>query len=492
MPNMSIDIAGGFYASDSLPFSNQRCVNLYPHVPQGNAITQSALFNTEGLQMVARTGSTKPHANRGSIEFQGKPYFVNGTRLYRLDRSVSVTGSVTYSSVNLGFVGGNGRVSMAENGTQILIINGEGLGFIYSPAATPDLQEISDAGFTANGTPEKVVYVDRYFVVSTSDKKAIISAVGDGTNWNSLDVITAEADPDDVVSPYIHKNQLYLLGTQTVEQYQNIGGAGVPFQRINGWIVGVGCTAPDSVVKMAESVYWVGKAVSEQSAIWMFSGGEPVKVSSIAIDNKLNNLTEAELQQTYAFAYGVAGNRFIHFTTPRNTFVYNEVTQRWHERESTIEIDETGQRVDPCRITSVVEAYNELFVGDTQDGRIGIVDEDSVTEYDSDLISYFTTQPLSNNSNAFSMPVIELNCETGVGTETVRDPKVRMEISRDGVVFENPRVRELGNSGDRSIRPRWCKNGRVSRRMVLRFTISDAVRRRLYSIDCKFKQLASA
>ena len=486
MSKIRVDISSGFYQSDSLPLANQRCVNLYPNIPQTQALTETSLFSVGGLRSVAATSLRQINANRGAIEFKNEAYFVNGSDLFRVTKQTPIVGNATYQVQSVGSVGGGrGRVSMAENGDQILIVNDEGQGFIYAP---PSLAPITDAGFYANGVPQQVAYVDRYFIVTTDEKKAIISAVGDGTDWNSLDSITAEADPDDLVAPFVHRNQLYLLGTVTTEQFENIGGAGVPFRRVNGFVVPVGCSAPNSVVNVGDAVYWVGRGKNEKAAIWAFTGSAPIKVSTTAIENELHDLDESELSQIFAYAYSQKGNSFIHFSTTDHTFVFNPVTERWHERSSEI-TNETGNRqTQRSRIASVVNAFNDLLVGDLKGGIIGIIDNDVYKEYGEFLISSFTTVPLQSQGSSFSISEVELLCETGVGNFDVIVPNIRMEVSRDGVKWENPRTRSLGEVGDRSNRVLWYKNGRFSAQGALRFTVSDAVKRRFYALDIRVKQ----
>lgn len=489
MANMSIDIATGYYESDSLPFANQRCVNLYPNFPQTTAITQSSLFEVQGLEQVGTSSRLAINSNRGSWDFNGIPYFVNGEGLYRLNKRIGFRNEVTYEVEFLGIVDGDtDTVSMADNGEQLIIINKKGVGYIYNPNATPNFSVITDAGFYANGVAKKVVYVDRYFVVTTDAKKAIISAVGDGTDWNSLDFISAEADPDDVIAPFVFRNQLYLLGSETTETYRNVGGAGVPLQRINGFVLSTGCSSPDSVQQLGNQVFWVGNGANEQPVVWRFNGSEPERVSTTAIDNKLHELTEEQLQGIVSWSYSVRGHEFVAFVSNIWCFVFDTITGKWHERESEITLS-TGSRVTrPCRIRNVVSAYNDLFCGDSQDGRIGRISENIFKEYGEPLFSYFTTTPLYNLGNSFSIPYVELVCESGVGNSDVSDPQVRLQISRNGVTFENPRTRLLGKVGSYKSRQIWHKNGRMSRIAVFKITISDPVKRRLFALDIKYKQ----
>lgn len=487
MPNVTVAIGTGFYQSDSLPFANQRCVNLYPNIPQAAALKSDSLFEVQGTTEIATTGKKATDRNRGAWVFNGVPYFVNGTFLYVLERTENFGGEITYEAVNLGEIEGQGRCSMSDNGRQLMIINDLGDGYIYNPNGEPRLAVIDDAGFQANGQPEQVVFLDGYFVVTTADKKAIVSAINDGLNWNALDFFTAEADPDGITAPFVYRNQLYLLGTQTTESFRNIGGAGVPFQRLNGFVLTRGCSAPFSVQQLGSVVYWIGQGENEQPVALAFSGSDPVKISTTAIDNKLSELSENALRNMFSWAYSFRGHDFIAFSSGDWAFIYDVATQKWHERESQV-ISNGVRLTKRSRIQTVINAYNELLAGDTEDGRIGRISADVFTEYELPIISFFTTSPLYDLGNSFSLPSIELLCESGVGTPTTPDPQVRMSISRDGAVFDNPRTRSMGKIGDRKTRQIWYKNGRVSRFCIMKVEISDPIKRRLFALELKYKQ----
>lgn len=485
---VSVDIGSGFYQSDALSFSNQRCVNLYPNIPQAPALKQTSLFNVQGISQIAITSRLARDRNRGAWVFDSVPYFLNGDTLFRVDQNITFGNQVTYEAVAVGEVPGQGFCSFSDNGNQLIIINQEGQGFIYQPTGNPQFQEITTPEFSANGVPQQVVFVDSFFIVTTDLDRAIVSAPNNGLAWDALDFFTAEADPDGIVAPFVYRNQLYLLGTETTETYQNIGGAGVPFQRINGFFLTQGCSAPFSVQTLGDSVLWVGRGENEQPSIYQFTGSIPQKVSTIAIDNRLHELSEADLGNIFSWSYSLRGNEFVAFTSRNFTFVYDTTTGRWHERSSSV-TDRNGNRLDiPCRIQSVVNAYNEILVGDSEDGRIGLVDSDIYREYDEPLISFFTSSPLYDLGTSFTLPRIELLCENGVGNENAPDPEVRLQISRNGRFFEQARTRKLGTSGQYQLRQMWRKNGRVDRYCVFKITVSDPVKRRLFGLELDVKR----
>ena len=149
MPVTQLPIANGFYVSDSLPISAQECTNWYPNIVQGPGLSQETLFGTDGLVQVATSG-TLDNDNRGSHEMAGKPYFVNGERLYRLDQSGD-----DYVLTFIGGIAGTTRVSIADNGTQLMVLVPGGNGYIYNHVSD-SFAQITDSDFTANGAPHCV------------------------------------------------------------------------------------------------------------------------------------------------------------------------------------------------------------------------------------------------------------------------------------------------------------------------------------------------
>lgn len=463
MPVTQLPIANGFYVSDSLPISAQECTNWYPNIVQGPALAQETLFGTEGISQVSYTGILDSQ-NRGSHEMSGKPYFVNGERLYRLDKSGDV-----YTLVFINEIEGTARVSMADNGTQLMILVPGGKGYIYNHV-TDIFSEITDTDFTANGAPQFVVFIDGYFLVTTDSKKFIVSSINNGLAYNALDFGTAESDPDDIVAPIVYKNQLFISGGQTFEAFQNIGGADFPFQR-TGLFFQKGCYSPYSLVNTQDTFMWVGGGENESPAIYAMSGNSTSKISTTAIDSILSGLSESQVAAIYSWAYANKGAYFIGFALPGTTLVYDTTSQRWHERKSVIE-----STLGAYRVASIVKAYNTILCGDVVDGRIGRLSADVYTEYETNIIRRVATQPFQNNMQSVFFPSLELTIESGVGNAAVVDPQIVLERSKDGKTWSDPIARSIGKIGEYTRRAIWRRNGRASRFEVFRFTLTDAVK----------------
>lgn len=464
---VQLPITNGFYISNSLPISAQECTNWYVVVEGAPALAQETLRGTPGIGQVETSGAIL-QANRGAHTMAGVPYFVNGTKLYRMDQTQLVPTEV-YGLVDLGTVSGTARVSMADNGTQLMILVPGGNGYIYNHV-TDVFSQITDLDFDANGNPQFVVFVDGYFVCSTDTKKFIVSAINDGLSWNALKYGTAESDPDNIVAPIVFKNQLFISGSQTFEAFQNIGGSDFPFQR-TGLFLDKGVFSPYSLINTQDTFMWVGGGQNESPAIWSFAGNSTQKMSTVAIDFILKSLTDAQLANIYSWTYSQNGAYFVAFALPSSTLVYDHSSQRWHERKSYIEGEQVGYRV-----SGLTQAYNQIFCGDTIDGRIGKVNPDLYTEYGGPIIRTVATQPFQNNMQSIFVPSIELTVESGVGNSSVENPVISMDRSVNGKTWSDARMRELGKIGEYNRRAIWRRNGRASRFEVFRFTLSDAVK----------------
>jgi hypothetical protein len=459
MPKVILPIANGYYESDSLPISAQECTNFYPNIAQAPALNQETLFGTPGLTQVA---SASDISNcRGAHEMNGVPYFVIDGKLYSM--------SASYVLTDHGQIDGSGRVSMADNGTQMLVLVPGGNGYIYNHV-TDSFAQITDADFTANGNPQQVVYIDGYFCLTTDSKKFIVSALNDGLSYNALDFGTAESDPDEIVAPVVFKNQLFIGGSQTIEAFQNIGGADFPFQR-TGLFLSKGISSPFSIQSIQDTFVFVGAGANESPAIWALSGNSVAKISTTAIDKELSALTEDQVKDIYSWAYADKGAYFVGFALPETTLVYDAISKRWHERKSLV-----NGSLGAYRVNALIRAYNELWAGDFVDGRIGRVSQDIYTEYGNNILRTIVTQPFQNNMESFVLPELELTVESGVGNSDAMDPKVGLERSTDGKLWSDARYRSIGKTGEYNRRVIWNRNGRASRFELFRFTMSEPVK----------------
>jgi len=475
---MQLEIATGFYQSDSLPLAAQRCINWIPVIAEQGALNQRALFDVRGAVSLTLTGDAITGQNRGGINLNGVPYFVNGLSLY----SISSTNVVT----NHGQIQGQGRCSMAISSRYLVIVDPGNKGYVLD-SNDSSLTQITDTNWIVSDT---VSFKDGYFIFTSSDGKVFfVSGLNDPFSYNALDFGSADVRPDEIVATHVNHNQLFVAGTETIELFQNIGGVGFPFLRVPGGNIQKGVYARDSLIDFDNSFVFIGGDVGELAAIWKVKGGASVvKISTSAIDNAIQEFTEDEISDAFAMVYAFGGNFFVSFTfvssrIPSKTFVYDATTSAltgqstWHERQSGV-VD------DRWRITSIVDAYGKLLVGDSFDGRIGSLEKDVYTEYGEVIFRQKVSKPFSADQKAVFAGTISLTMESGTGTISGKSPQIMMDFSDNGArTFSNGFWRSYGKIGQYQSYPQWRRQGRIPHNRVLRFTTTEAVKSTLIRLD---------
>lgn len=489
---IDIPLGGQFYNSPSLPVSAQECVNLHSNVPETISPTQETLFSPAGIRLCTTAGTNV--VNRGGWVFQGKPYVVNGNALYRIDRAVDAFGVATYSSVAVNgavSITGNKRVIMRDNGAegdQLCIIVPESSSqfnaYIYT-LATNTLVAVSDSDF--DGPVNSLQYVDGYFLFTKKDsQKQFISNLRNGLAYTATDFVLVEADPDNIIGSWILNNEPTIFGSQTFEPFQNIGGAGFPFQRVQGGVQHKGLKSTNAIEEIDDTVLFLGAGEAETPAIWATTGGTPQKASTTAIDNELASYSAETIQTAFAFKYSQAGFRYIGFTFPgEKTFVYEISTGKFHTRQS---INADGL-VTPYRVSSVMDAYGVLIVGDSLTSNIGILDLSTFTEYGENISRLFITPQIDNGGEPFFINNLELWVESGVGLTSGQgnDPEILMSVSSDGGrTFSNSISRKTGKLGEYTKRVIWNSLGRFGQIVCFKFEMSDPVKWGILKLRASF------
>ncbi len=467
MPISEIPLSNGFYQSESLPISSQFCQNLYVNIPDTTGISSAQLLSTPGLTEVARSGDTD--VNRGAHVLADAPYFVNGNRLYRLEQDNSLN--------DLGEILGEGRVSMADNGTQLIIVAPKTrIGYVYTVSG--GLVQITDPTFTdpMKAAPEIVVFIGGFFVINRGSKEFFHSNLNNGLVYNALDFGSAEADPDIIRSLHVHKNQLYVFGSETIEVFTLVGGAGFVFQRIQGFVIPKGIAAPFSVTEFNGTFAFIGQGVNESPKAYVFTGSGVQPISTTSIDFLLQ---EAELvDEVFSFNYTFRGAVFVGFSTAnQGTLIYDAKAstlagkQVWHTR-----VSESLQEKTRWRVNSLVTAYNRLLVGDSESGIIGSIERDTFTEYGRPIIRDFAIPTLENNSQPMYFYWIESVLDSARGNiDSLLDPKIRMSYSDDGRKFTPEKTRSAGKVGEFNRKARWQQLGNTRRYRIFRFRMSDPI-----------------
>lgn len=460
----SFPIVGGTYTARSRNFDAQRCVNLYPETSgDGTSKSVAMLIGTPGLLL----WTTVPTAGvRGMLRFSdAQAIVVAGNMAY----SISTTGVVTALSGSLD--GAMTPVSMASNGTLIMVVTGSTLGYFINPA-TLVVTQITDPDFVGGNA---VYFDDGYFIWDKPDTGQFQITNLYGSDIAALDFATAEGAPDDIVVLAVDHREVWLFGENSTEVWYDSGNELFPFERIQGAFLEIGCMAPNSVAKLDNSLVWLARDDRGFGTVQRATGYAPQRISTHAVEYAIagySDITDAQ-----AFTYSQEGHLFyvLTFPTGNATWVYDASSGLWHERAYRA-TDGTMNRIRP---NCMMVFAGKVLVGDWLTGKVWEYDLDTYTD-DGDLIPAIRAAPhLSGGLKYIRHHSLQIDMETGVGLSSGQgvDPQAMLRWSDDGgFTWSNEYWRAIGAQGQRRARVRWDRLG-VSRDRVYEVTITDPVKR---------------
>ena len=315
---MKIPFIGPEAKSVSGFVNHQQSINLYMSLDPYSEKAKYFLRGTPGLTEFCTTGQAG--ATRCMHIFGDKLYVVAGDSVYEVTIAgvSSLLGAISTST---------GYVSMADNGVQVIIVDGTDNGHLIIASV---LSDIADPDFPSSTS---VVFHDGYFVVSEATSGRIwVSKLYDGVNWNALDFATAEANADNLVGLGTTQQNIWLMGALSTEVYYASGNPDFPFDRVPGAIIDIGCGSIGSIVEIQGKIYWM----TDKGTIVRNEGYSYQPISSKALNYQMS--TYSVVNDATSYTYSLEGETFyvIAFPTAGKTWVCNIETNMWHEWESAI------------------------------------------------------------------------------------------------------------------------------------------------------------
>ena len=446
---MRIPLASHSYQARSKPLSAQRLVNLYPEPQPSDAKSPLVLYGTPGLKLFGTAGAGP---TRGIHDMANVLYVISGDTLYSVD-SVG-------TGTSLGTIPGTGTVSMADNGSQLIIINSLNDGYVWNGST---LVQITDVDWPGAGS---VAYLDGYGIFTNPNQTGqwFISAISDFTNYDALDYASAEGDPDDAVRVFVDHREVWIFGERSTEVWYNSGAADFPFERISGAVLERGCAAKASVAKLDNTVFWLGNDL----IVYRADGYTPTVISSPAIAYAIGNYADPSTAR--AFSYTQENHMFYVLTFDEATWVYDASTNRWHERQS--------YGLTRHHMEHHAYVYSKNIVGDYEAGNLYELDLDTYQDNGGVIQRIATSPPIMGDRDGLIMALFALDIESGAGLTTGQgsDPQAMLRWSDDGgKTWSNEAWESMGKIGDFKHKPLWRRLGQFDER-VMEVTISDPIK----------------
>ena len=450
-----IPILGLGMQSKSPNVTAMTLVNMYIEIYPDQDKTRVAAFGMPG-SVVFSSLSTK---TRGMHVVGNHLYVVQGSAFYQVNNAGVATpkGGLRSSS---------GRVSMADNGAQICVVDGTAEGYIYTlESGAFERISINDPDFPGGNT---VAFNDGYFIVNKpGTARFYISGLYDGFSWDALKFASAESGPDKLMAVWADHGELILFGENTTEFWVNSAAVDFPYTRISvpaQWGLG----ARWSVARFDNSLMWLARnPAGEVQVVWL-SGYRPQRMSTHDIERKINSYEN--ISAASAFSYVLDGHPFYQINFDEASWIYDGSTQKWSELRSA-----TGRH----RSEVAVDYLGKTITADFANGNLYRVDANAYTDNGETIVAEITGKHVLSGLEPFSIGELHLDMETGVGTASGQgsNPRVMLQISKDnGKTWGFERMGNMGAAGEYKTRARWSRLGQA-RNFTFKFRISDPVKR---------------
>lgn len=402
---MKTPILGGYAVARSVNAADNRLMNLYPEATPEGGKTSGFLTRCPGYKYVSDVGSGPI---RGLWTFGGFLYVVSGVELYKVDGD--------WTATLLGTVSGSGPVSMSDNGDQLFVACNP-RSYTYSVASNT-FAEITDPDFPGAVT---VGFINGYFVFNEpNSQKVWITSYQDGASVDPLEFAYTDANPDNLLSLIVNRNEIWMFGTTSTEVWYYSGDIDFPLARIQGAFNEIGCAAPYSVAKLDNTVFWLGSDPRGNAMVYKAAGYGAQRVSTHGIEKVLQGYQF--VGDAIGYSYQQEGHTFyvLSFPSANATWCFDAATNEWHERGSWKQ-----GRYNRHRSNCQANFNNTIVLGDFQVGKLYEFD----LEYYKDDVgtqrwvrSWRALPPNANNLNRTAHHSLQVELETG--TETISSQSV--------------------------------------------------------------------
>lgn len=466
---MQIPILNGAYTDNGPDIRTAYPVNLMP-VPVGSGISKGYLRPADGLV----ANGTGPGTDRGGINWNGVCYRVMGTKLV----TVASNGTVTV----LGDVGGpvNTLVTMDYSFDRLAVASGGRL-YYWNGALTqvtdPDLGVVLD-----------VCWVDGYFM-TTDGTSLVVTELTDPTQVNPLKYGSSEVDPDPVVAILKLRNEVYALNRNTIEVFDNIGGAFFPFQRIEGAQIQKGVIGTFACCVFVETVAFLGSGRNESPGIYLGANATATKISTQEIDDLLLTYTEAQLAQVKLEARNDKAHQHLYVHLPDRTVVYDAAASQVLEQQVWFTLATTVVGFAQYRARNFVWAYDKWLVGDPQSSNIGHMVQDIGSHWGQIVRWEFGTLVVYNEGKGALFNQLELVSLTGRVALGV-DPIITTSYSTDGMAWSQDRPIRVGTTGNTNKRLCWFQQGHMRNWRIQRFRGDSQAHLSFVRLEAQIEPLA--
>lgn len=433
---MQVPILSGVTAKDGT-FAASFPINMEPRAfPSG--VSQGQLVTTRG----AAARAIGPDIGRGGTVWNGMHYRVMGSKLVSIASDWTIT--------EIGDVGNDYRAVGFDYGFDRLAIRSADNLFYWNGAT---LSQVTDPDL---GLVKDVVWSDGYYV-TTDGVYIVVTDLNDPTAIYPTRYGSAEEDPDMITGLLRFREEIYALGRNSIQVFQNVGTSGFPFAVQQGATIPYGCVSASAKCLVAGTFAFVGGARDEPLSVFVGNGGTAVRISTREVDDLLNAEGSPELIELEARVFGEERQLLIHLSD--KTLGIALGTSNAGEQGAWF-ILQSG-RFEPYRLRRSVWCYGQHIVEDTQSAQIGVMTADDA-QFGERPDWQFDAALVFNDGKALLVNEVEL-----FGQFPTEASAVFLAMSREAVVYSREVSRRM--TGRRDERMRWPVGARCPTMAAFRF-----------------------
>lgn len=396
-------------------------------------------------------------------------FVTNDRKIYQMDEDGNVT-DITGSSV----LGGTLRPKFASDGTYIAIAgggapqrwNGSGVCELM-PGSPPEAQDIS--------------FLDNYWVLLKTDTRdhyfAGPTPAARETWTTGTDFFSKESSSGLSKAQLVIDRELWIVGSNGYETWQNVGTSPVPFARSFAHKCGI--VAPHTLLEADNTAWWF----DNKRRFVRLEGRTPVE-KSLPLKNTLKGFST--VSDAWASRIDIGGFQLIllAFPTEERIFVYDYAGDRWYEWNGYRD----GQEIySPAHCHVFNEAWNKHLVGGVYSGVISELTFDAKADGEDVLRRVRESGWYDHGTGKKKVSRFYVfHVKRGVGTRVDDDtpePVFEVQVNDDGQGWTDPVQVSLGFTGAPSDPIQVHDLGGIYSKRKIRITCTDEVAFELLKIE---------
>jgi hypothetical protein len=328
-----------------------------------------------------------------------------------------------------------------------LVIVDPGVSTYHYDLATNSLTSLD--GLSNFLTPAiDVCNVFGYFVFLQEGTNTLFhSNLRDAQTYSALDFFTV-TQAETLKGIINFRDQLFVFSEFKIIPFNHTGRSGFAFDAQFNAVKPYGLRSLHGKSDLGSYLCFLGNRRNAEPGVFVYTGGEPQKISTTPVDKAIQNLTTQEVDNAFILTWSQSGGDFFSVTAGNLCLVYNFRSGRWSENRSYI------NGVDfRWRVNSIVQAFNVIIVGDSDGGSVGILNDDLSQEYGSPILRYVTIQPYDAKGKFFNIKSIIVIAD--------HPGEFTLEVSRDGITWPDPAIERTTEAGEYGKVYRWDRLGEI-------------------------------